>query len=214
MSALAVVTDLDRDALGAVIELRTGVLTTLMVLASAWWLYGLVIPAIGAAADLRRRPRAVPWSGLLAGAALLVASLGVQLIKALVDRARPPLGDPGVTALVPLPHDASFPSGHAASAFAAAGVVALLHRRLRLPVLALAALVAVSRVYLGVHYPLDVLAGAAVGLTIAWAAVALARAARRRLSRPRPGESPPQRRALTAPPAVHAAGAGRAGPKG
>lgn len=214
MSALAMVTDLDRDALGAVIELRTGILTTLMTLASAWWLYGLMIPAIGAAADLRRRPRAVPWSALLAGVALPAASLGVQLLKALVARSRPPLVDPGVTALVPLPHDPSFPSGHAASAFAAAGAVALCHRRLRLPVFALAALVAVSRVYLGVHYPLDVLAGAALGLTIAWAVVALSRAARRRLSRPRPGGSPPPERALTAPPALGPSGAGRPGPEG
>jgi undecaprenyl-diphosphatase len=72
------------------------------------------------------------------------------------------------------------PSGHAATAAAAAGVVALLHPRRRLPLAPLVAAIALSRVYLGVHYPSDVLAGAALGLAIAWAVVALARRAVRR----------------------------------
>jgi hypothetical protein len=97
-------------------------------------------------------------------------------LKALAGRERPPVAEPDVTALVALPGDAGLPSGHAATAFAAAGVVALAHPRLRIPVLALAALVGLSRLYLGVHYPLDVLAGAALGLAIAWCAVAAARA--------------------------------------
>ncbi len=52
------------------------------------------------------------------------------------------------------------------TAFAVAGAVALLAPRLRWPVLGLAALIAFSRVYLGVHFWIDVLAGAALGLAI------------------------------------------------
>ncbi|HEX2507845.1 MAG TPA: phosphatase PAP2 family protein, partial [Miltoncostaeaceae bacterium] len=78
------------------------------------------------------------------------------------------------------PGDASMPSGHAATAAAAAGVVALLHPRLRAPLAALVAAIALSRVYLGVHYPSDVIVGAALGLAIAWIVVALARRVVRR----------------------------------
>jgi undecaprenyl-diphosphatase len=99
------------------------------------------------------------------------------VLKDVAGRARPPAADPAVTALTSLPADGSLPSGHALSAFAAAGVVAMLHPRLRLPVLALAALVGVSRLYLGVHYPLDVLAGAALGLGVAGVVLVAARRA-------------------------------------
>jgi undecaprenyl-diphosphatase len=88
---------------------------------------------------------------------------------------RPALAEPGVTALVSVPGDAGMPSGHAATAAAAAGVVALLHPRLRLPLISLFAAIGLSRVYLGVHYPSDVLAGLALGLAVAWIVVAGAR---------------------------------------
>ena len=65
------------------------------------------------------------------------------------------------------------PSTHAATAFAAAVAVSLVHPRLRWPLVVLASLVSVSRVWLGVHYPTDVLAGAALGTAIAFGANAL-----------------------------------------
>ena len=66
-----------------------------------------------------------------------------------------------------MPHSSSMPSGHATTAFAAAVAVGLVHPRLRWPLLVLAALVAVSRVWLGVHYLTDVIAGAALGTSVA-----------------------------------------------
>ena len=102
--------------------------------------------------------------------ALLLAWLNF-LLKELVGRSRPPEAI-GFDALVGVPGSPSFPSGHAMTAFAVAGAVALLAPRLRWPVLTLAALIAFSRVYLGVHFWLDVLVGAllglAVGLALAW----------------------------------------------
>ena len=170
-------TRVDRAGLEAVAALRAAWLTPVMILASAWWVKGIVFVAAGAAADLVRRPRRLPVTALLAAGAFAVASVTTSAVKAASGRARPPIGDPGFSALIDLPGDASFPSGHAATAFAAAGVVAIRYPALRVPLLALAALIALSRVYLGVHYPLDVLAGAALGLLIAWATVEAARRA-------------------------------------
>lgn len=171
---VGLLTRVDRTGLEAVAALRAAWLTPMMILASAWWVKGLVFVAVGAVADLWRRPRQVPVTALLAVGAFTAASLIASGVKAATERARPPIGDPGATALIALPADASFPSGHAATAFAAAGVVAIRYPALRVPLLVLAALIALSRVYLGVHYPLDVVAGATLGLAIAWAVVTVA----------------------------------------
>lgn len=190
MPAIDLLTSVDDRVVRAAAGLRSAPLTGLMTLLSAWWVKGLAIAALGTVADLRRRPLRMPPTPLLAAVALLLASSASSALKDLFDRVRPPLADHAIGALVAVPADPSFPSGHAASAFAAAGVVAALHPRLRAAALGLAALVAVSRVYLGVHYPSDVLAGAVLGLAIAAAVTALAR---------RAGLAPAARPLLAAP---------------
>ena len=67
------------------------------------------------------------------------------------------------------PQTSSFPSGHASTSFACATVLGSFAPRLRVPLYVLAALIALSRTYVGVHFPLDVLAGAAWGLLVGWA---------------------------------------------
>ena len=73
----------------------------------------------------------------------------------------------------------SMPSGHASTSFAGALLLAYLARRAIPALLALAVLISFSRVYVGVHYPLDVVAGAALGVVAALAVIALVRARRR-----------------------------------
>jgi membrane-associated phospholipid phosphatase len=104
----------------------------------------------------------------VAGAAYAIAGGLTDVLKRAFDRPRPSLVDPAVHPLVAVPHSAAMPSGHASTAFAAAVAVGLVHPRLRWPLLALAALIALSRVWLGVHYLTDVIAGAALGAAIAF----------------------------------------------
>jgi undecaprenyl-diphosphatase len=108
------------------------------------------------------------WGTLvLTVVAIALADWSATGIKALVDRPRPPLLYPEPKTLVPVPHDASFPSGHAATSFAAATVLTFAFPRLAAPLFVLAAAVAFSRVYVGVHYPLDVIGGAVLGVLVA-----------------------------------------------
>ncbi len=110
---------------------------------------------------------------------ILIAEMGSGLLKVWVDRDRPPLANPEPGTLVSLPPTHSFPSGHATVAFACATVLAMAVPRLAVPLYVLAALIGFSRVYVGVHYPLDVLAGALLGVAIAFAVHAVGRRLRR-----------------------------------
>jgi membrane-associated phospholipid phosphatase len=94
-----------------------------------------------------------------------------------------PLPEP----IVEAPATYSFPSGHATVSFACATVLALAVPRLRVPLIVLAVLISFSRVYVGVHYPGDVLAGAVLGIGIAIALRTLGAALRRSAPRTRQG---------------------------
>ena len=97
-------------------------------------------------------------SGLAAG--LLAGNLA---LKNLIARPRPCWLNPEVSLLIPVPEDFSFPSGHTLHCFIAAAVFMHYDRRLGWPMLVIAVLVGFSRLYLYVHFPTDVLAGAALG---------------------------------------------------
>lgn len=116
-----------------------------------------------------------------AGALMLLALAVTYLvndvtIKNLVGRPRPFADHPELTLLIPPPGGFSFPSGHSASSFAAAGVLFWEKRRpIGVCAIVLAALIAFSRAFLCVHYPSDVLTGALIGFALAAACVFLAR---------------------------------------
>ena len=114
--------------------------------------------------------------GSLAGGLLI----GNGLLKNLVARPRPCWINPDVSLLVAMPKDYSFPSGHTLHCFIAATVLMCYDRRLGIPALGMALLVSFSRLYLYVHFPSDILAGALLGTGIGLAAVFCAEKLRKR----------------------------------
>jgi membrane-associated phospholipid phosphatase len=119
--------------------------------------------ALSAAGALLQPSRRRDW--VLVGVGAFSAHAAAVLIKMAVRRARP--HHPDVAVNVGTPSSLSFPSAHATSSTAAA---MLLCRATRSPLpLAVVPLMALSRLVLGVHYPTDVLAGMAVGATVAGA---------------------------------------------
>ena len=156
----------DRAGVEALQHLHWGPVDWVFVQLSGWWVKSVLIVAIALGADLVSRSR-LPVGALVATAAYFGAVGLSSWLKNVFDRPRPSVADPAVHPLVAVPHSSSMPSGHATGAFAAAVAVGLVHPRLRRPLVALAALIALSRVWLGVHYPTDVLAGAALGTGVA-----------------------------------------------
>lgn len=125
--------------------------------AAVWFAIGV----LGGSIDRRRRPRWRAATATVAGTYALNTAL-----KLVVRRRRPELA--GLAPVVSTPTTLSFPSAHASTAFAGA----LAYSRAGLPaapLYALAAGLAYSRLYLGVHYPSDVLAGALLGTALALA---------------------------------------------
>lgn len=113
-----------------------------------------------------------PWlHGAIGAATIGLASAGNEVFKAVIARARPDLLDPIVEE-----HGFSFPSGHSALGMAAWGILGVLIMRSRLPlgvrrgivaaIAVLIVLIGLSRIWLGVHYPTDVLAGWTAGAVI------------------------------------------------
>ena len=116
--------------------------------------------------------------------ALAVVSIGLSLVltlllKQVFSESRPFVSENDVHLLVRHSADASFPSNHATIAGAAGMLGALLWPRFAPLTLGTAVLVALARVWVGIHYPGDVLAGLALGMASAWAIWILSRWLRR-----------------------------------
>jgi undecaprenyl-diphosphatase len=121
--------------------------------ALAWWFYA-------------GRGKAVRVFLAMALAVALCDALSHRFIKPLVHRARPEKAGVSVVLRTRSHGGYSFPSNHAANSFSGATVLGLAYPAWRIPALLIAALVAYSRVYVGVHFPSDVAAGAALGMLI------------------------------------------------
>ena len=105
--------------------------------------------------------------GILALCAMAVTFLfGEVFLKNVVCRVRPCNQFPDVAMLITRPKSFSFPSGHSASSFAAATIIFWCNKKYGILAIAVASLIALSRVFLFVHYPTDVLAGALLGIII------------------------------------------------
>ena len=106
-----------------------------------------------------------------AGISVLIAYLAVYLLgqivlKQLISRPRPCQIDQAFALLVARPSSTSFPSTHSAWAFGAATAIFMRHRKLGAAAYAVAALIAFSRLYMFLHFPTDVLFGAAMGMAL------------------------------------------------
>ena len=138
----------------AVLDLVMPWITMLGEVGAVWILLALVLL-------IRKDTRPL---GVAVAAALAVDVLLCNVIlKPLVARPRP-FALREVALLVPPPGDFSFPSGHTAASFAAVGALWREKSRLKYPALVLALAIALSRIYLYVHYPSDVAAGLVLGL--------------------------------------------------
>jgi len=110
-------------------------------------------------------------AGVILMAGLTLSYYSVGILKALISRPRPIVTLEGVNCIVGQ-GGFSFPSGHSTYAFMAAFILSAFFGRKYLFFLA-AALIAFSRVYVGVHYPSDVISGAALGLGIGYLLVSV-----------------------------------------
>ncbi len=154
---------MDTDLQRWVVDHRLGVLDPVFEGLSLVGSFGLVWLLLAAVFALSSRS---PWLLVRVAVAILLAEVLSGLLKVAIGRERPPLAHPDPEPLVRVPSTHSFPSGHATVSFACATVLALALPRLAWAFVALAALIAFSRVYVGVHYPGDVLAGAILGAAI------------------------------------------------
>ena len=163
--------DLDRALFRRVFGVKwepfDGVMRAFTVAGTAGALFGVTAFGAFVLSGLQPINLAVPWVAI-AGSWLIAEGT-----KHFFNRTRPFLWDTEIAPLIKTPSSSSFPSGHSATATAGALTLSVLYPILAPVFVVAGALVALSRVYLGVHYPFDVLAGAMIGTAVSALLLAL-----------------------------------------
>src|SRR5918999_3782316 len=138
------------------------------VVGTAGTLWGFLAAGAFLFTGLRPSHLLVPW------VAVALSWTLAEGAKYLFNRARPFIDDTEVAPLVKTPSSSSFPSGHSATAAAGTLTLSVVYPAFAPALLFSGVLVALSRIYLGVHYPFDVLAGLLIGTATAAVVLALA----------------------------------------
>lgn len=134
--------------------------------ARSFWAFIWILLAIGYAFQIGRKNIGILIALSLAGVlTVITVNLG---LKNIVGRLRPIDTLPGVVEIGTHTASGSFPSTHAAFSFAAAFILARVHKKYKFYFYLIAFIVSFSRIYLGKHFPSDVLAGALIGILIGY----------------------------------------------
>lgn len=150
-------------------SVRNPILNSIMIFITSIGDGGIIWIAATIALLIPKKTRKV---GIMSAVALLGSLLiNNNLIKNIVQRPRPYVTFTDLQIIIPQPSEFSFPSGHTSSSFASAAVFYRhLPKKFGVPAVILAALIGFSRLYVGVHYPTDVLAGAVMGILLSYMA--------------------------------------------
>ncbi len=164
--------DLDRALFRAVFRLKwlplTSVMRAFTVVGTAGFLWGALAAGAFVLTGFRLAHLLIPW------VAVALSWTLAEGAKYLFNRARPFIDDTDVAPLTKTPSSSSFPSGHSATAAAGTLTLSYIYPSFASTLVLSGFLVALSRVYLGVHYPFDVLAGVLIGTVTAGAVLAVA----------------------------------------
>jgi Membrane-associated phospholipid phosphatase len=148
-------------------HMRTPILTPFLKLLTDMGNSGLIWLIITIALLCFKKTRSVGLAALLSLVVCFI--INNEILKNVIARPRPFTQLSGLNVLIPKPSDFSFPSGHTASSFAAAGAFFYCgNKKWGILALILAGFIGFSRLYLGVHYPSDVLFGALLGMLISF----------------------------------------------
>ena len=157
--------DWEFDILYAIQSIRTPFLDKVMAFLSTIGDAGVLWIVIGVVLCVSKKYRRGGMQML--SAELLSFIVGNLIIKNMVDRLRPCQIDETVSLIVKIPFDSSFPSGHTLNGITAAVTLMFIDKRMGIPAIVLAVLIAFSRMYNFMHFPTDVLAGAVLGVVSA-----------------------------------------------
>lgn len=169
MSLFDIITPFDTAVLDFISGIKCAFLDVVMAFFSyagesggIWIIAALILIAY----KKTRATGAMMLCAMLAG--FLIGEIG---LKNLIERPRPFVANPDIVLTIKPPSGYSFPSGHSCSSFASATVLLMRDKRFGYPALAVAFLIAFSRLYNYVHYPSDVLCGILLGILCAVATV-------------------------------------------
>ena len=164
--------NLDRAIFRAIFRIKWRPLTSLMraftIAGKAGALWGVIAALAFLMTGLEPSHLLVPW------VAVVVSWTVAEGAKFLFNRARPFISDTEIAPLIKTPSSSSFPSGHSATAAAGVMTLSVVYPSFAPVFLLSGLLVTLSRIYLGVHYPFDVLAGLLIGTATALAVLTIA----------------------------------------